>query len=116
LENSYFHPPFISNTKSLELWQTAEIFLKQLLPQQLLHCNHSKALEKLKILQNPRKLTNQLYFNLNFGMQANVAAWDVLKNNGKALDAVEAGVKFRRIQKERSRLWWKTRSRWPSDA
>jgi N4-(beta-N-acetylglucosaminyl)-L-asparaginase len=51
--------------------------------------------EKLKILQNPRKLTNQLYFNLNFGMQANVAAWDVLKNNGKALDAVEAGVKFR---------------------
>jgi N4-(beta-N-acetylglucosaminyl)-L-asparaginase len=36
-------------------------------------------------------------------MQANVAAWDVLKNNGKALDAVEAGVKFPKlIQKERS--------------
>ncbi|MFN7100606.1 MAG: isoaspartyl peptidase/L-asparaginase family protein [Flavobacterium sp.] len=30
----------------------------------------------------------------NFGMQANVAAWEVLKNNGKALDAVEAGVKI----------------------
>lgn len=30
----------------------------------------------------------------NFGLQANVAAWEVLKNNGKALDAVEAGVKI----------------------
>ena len=29
----------------------------------------------------------------NFGLQANAAAWEVLKNNGKALDAVEAGVK-----------------------
>jgi N4-(beta-N-acetylglucosaminyl)-L-asparaginase len=35
-------------------------------------------------------------------MQANVAAWDVLKNNGKALDAVEAGVNPKLIQKERS--------------
>jgi N4-(beta-N-acetylglucosaminyl)-L-asparaginase len=45
-------------------------------------------------IANPRKLTNQLYFQLEF-RYANVAAWDVLKNNGKALDAVEAGVKFR---------------------
>ncbi|MDI6049115.1 N(4)-(beta-N-acetylglucosaminyl)-L-asparaginase [Flavobacterium sp. XS2P24] len=29
----------------------------------------------------------------NFGIQANAAAWEVLKNNGRALDAVEAGVK-----------------------
>lgn len=29
-----------------------------------------------------------------FGLQANAAAWEVLKNNGKALDAVEAGVKI----------------------
>ncbi|MCA6437305.1 MAG: isoaspartyl peptidase/L-asparaginase family protein [Bacteroidota bacterium] len=29
----------------------------------------------------------------NFGIQANEAAWTVLKNNGRALDAVEAGVK-----------------------
>ncbi|MDI5898245.1 N(4)-(beta-N-acetylglucosaminyl)-L-asparaginase [Flavobacterium sp. LB2P84] len=29
----------------------------------------------------------------NFGIQANAAAWEILKNNGKALDAVEAGVK-----------------------
>ena len=30
----------------------------------------------------------------NFGLQANVAAWEVLKNKGRALDAVEAGVKI----------------------
>ena len=29
-----------------------------------------------------------------FGMQANQAAWDILKKNGRALDAVEAGVKI----------------------
>lgn len=29
----------------------------------------------------------------NFGIQANEAAWNILKNNGRALDAVEAGVK-----------------------
>lgn len=30
----------------------------------------------------------------NFGLQANEAAWEILKNNGHALDAVEAGVKI----------------------
>ncbi len=30
----------------------------------------------------------------NFGLKANVAAWEVLSKNGKALDAVEAGVKI----------------------
>jgi N4-(beta-N-acetylglucosaminyl)-L-asparaginase len=30
----------------------------------------------------------------NFGIQANAAAWEILKNNGRALDAVEAGVKI----------------------
>lgn len=30
----------------------------------------------------------------NFGIQANAAAWEVLKKNGRALDAVEAGVKI----------------------
>lgn len=30
----------------------------------------------------------------NFGVQANGTAWEVLKNNGRALDAVEAGVKI----------------------
>ena len=30
----------------------------------------------------------------HFGLQANEAAWEVLKNKGRALDAVEAGVKI----------------------
>lgn len=30
----------------------------------------------------------------NFGVQANGAAWEILKNNGRALDAVEVGVKI----------------------
>lgn len=30
----------------------------------------------------------------NFGLKANEAAWEVLKNKGRALDAVEAGVKI----------------------
>ena len=30
----------------------------------------------------------------NFGIPANTAAWEILKNNGRALDAVEAGVKI----------------------
>ena len=29
----------------------------------------------------------------NFGVQANGAAWEILKNKGRALDAVEAGVR-----------------------
>lgn len=39
----------------------------------------------------------------NFGVQANGAAWEILKNNGRALDAVEAGVKIPEADpKERS--------------
>ena len=30
----------------------------------------------------------------NFGVKANGAAWEILKNNGRALDAVETGVKI----------------------
>ena len=30
----------------------------------------------------------------DFGIKANQAAWEILKNNGRALDAVEAGVKI----------------------
>ncbi len=30
----------------------------------------------------------------NFGLQANEAAWSILSNNGRALDAVEAGVRI----------------------
>lgn len=39
----------------------------------------------------------------NFGLQANEAAWEILKNKGRALDAVEAGVKIPEADpKERS--------------
>jgi N4-(beta-N-acetylglucosaminyl)-L-asparaginase len=39
----------------------------------------------------------------HFGIQANAAAWQVLSNNGRALDAVEAGVKVPEADpKERS--------------
>ena len=39
----------------------------------------------------------------NFGLQANEAAWEVLKKKGRALDAVEAGVKIPEANpKERS--------------
>ncbi|WP_316633348.1 isoaspartyl peptidase/L-asparaginase [uncultured Flavobacterium sp.] len=39
----------------------------------------------------------------NFGLKANEAAWEVLKNGGRALDAVEAGVKVPEADpKERS--------------
>lgn len=38
-----------------------------------------------------------------FGLEANAAAWEVLRNNGRALDAVEAGVKVPEADpKERS--------------
>ncbi|MEI2419991.1 hypothetical protein V6O07_06935, partial [Arthrospira platensis SPKY2] len=30
----------------------------------------------------------------NFGVQANAAAWEILKSGGTALDAVEAGVRI----------------------
>ena len=30
----------------------------------------------------------------NFGIEANAAAWEILSKNGRALDAVEAGVKI----------------------
>jgi isoaspartyl peptidase/L-asparaginase-like protein (Ntn-hydrolase superfamily) len=39
-----------------------------------------------------------LYFQLGISYASDVAAWDVLKKNGKALDAVEAGV-LKLIQK-----------------
>jgi hypothetical protein len=41
-----------------------------------------KGTRELKILQNP-KINKPIVLQLNFGMQANVAAWDVLKIMGK---------------------------------
>lgn len=45
---------------------------------------------------NPSKNINKpiVLSTWNFGIQANAAAWEVLKKNGRALDAVEAGVKI----------------------
>jgi hypothetical protein len=68
-------------------------FLKQqLLPQQLLQYHAFKGTRETEDIAKPRKLTNQLYFNLNFGKQ--MCCLGCFKIMGK-LDAVEAGVKFR---------------------
>lgn len=47
-------------------------------------------------LAKPKGKTNKpiVISTWNFGVQANGAAWEILKNNGRALDAVEAGVKI----------------------
>ena len=54
----------------------------------------SKSEEKqLKTIQE--KEQDQLCFPLGDSeLEANEAAWEILKNNGRALDAVEAGVKI----------------------
>lgn len=51
------------------------------------------------ILESPKKVTIQsnkpiVLSTWNFGLKANEAAWEVLSKNGRALDAVEAGVKI----------------------
>jgi len=52
--------------------------------------------EKIEEIVIPSKKVNKpiVLSTWNFGIQANAAAWEVLKNNGRALDAVEAGVKI----------------------
>lgn len=46
-------------------------------------------------ITTPSKIRKPIVLSTwRFGLQANAAAWEVLKNNGKALDAVEAGVKI----------------------
>ncbi|QCX54051.1 isoaspartyl peptidase/L-asparaginase family protein [Elizabethkingia sp. JS20170427COW] len=43
----------------------------------------------------PKKVNKPIVISTwDFGLKANEAAWEVLKNKGKALDAVEAGVKI----------------------
>ena len=43
----------------------------------------------------PTKINKPIVLSTwRFGMEANVAAWEILKQNGRALDAVEAGVKI----------------------
>ena len=45
---------------------------------------------------DPKKITGKpiVISTWDFGLQANEAAWQVLKDNGRALDSVEAGVKI----------------------
>jgi N4-(beta-N-acetylglucosaminyl)-L-asparaginase len=48
-----------------------------------------------EVLFDERKINKPIVISTwNFGVQANGAAWEILKNNGRALDAVEAGVKI----------------------
>ena len=43
----------------------------------------------------PTKINKPIVLSTwNFGIEANAAAWEILKQNGRALDAVEAGVKI----------------------
>jgi len=43
----------------------------------------------------PNKINKPIVLSTwRFGIEANVAAWEVLRQNGRALDAVEAGVKI----------------------
>ena len=46
-------------------------------------------------LRFPTKINKPIVVSTwRFGIEANAAAWEVLKQNGRALDAVEAGVKI----------------------
>ena len=46
-------------------------------------------------ITTPIKSTKPIVLSTwNFGLQANAAAWEILSKNGRALDAVEAGVKI----------------------
>lgn len=54
--------------------------------------NKTKALETLAI-KNGKAQRPLVLSTWKFGVQANEVAWEVLKNGGRALDAVEAGVK-----------------------
>jgi N4-(beta-N-acetylglucosaminyl)-L-asparaginase len=53
--------------------------------------------------EDPAEVKPVVLSTWRFGVQANEAAWEVLKNNGRALDAVETGVKVTEANpKERS--------------
>ncbi len=55
----------------------------------------SKEEKEKEIVITDKKVNKPIVLSTwNFGIQANGAAWEVLKNNGRALDAVEAGVKI----------------------
>ena len=52
-----------------------------------------KELQEIKL--DTKTVTKPIVISTwNFGVKANGAAWEILKSNGRALDAVEAGVKI----------------------
>ena len=54
-------------------------------------CNNKE--EKTEDKQSNNKIINPIVISTwDAGMRANVPAWDIIKNNGWALDAVEKGV------------------------
>ena len=55
---------------------------------------HSKSDETVVEINSEKTNKPIVLSTWNFGLQANEAAWEVLKNKGRALDAVEAGVKI----------------------
>ncbi|WP_445456864.1 isoaspartyl peptidase/L-asparaginase [Flavobacterium sp. HNIBRBA15423] len=56
--------------------------------------NSFKSNEEEIIVENNKVNKPIVISTWNFGVQANGAAWEILKNKGRALDAVEAGVKI----------------------
>lgn len=72
---------------------TRRHFLKlSALTASLFAVNKGKALE---LVEGPKKTIQPLVLSTwNFGVQANAAAWEILSKGGRALDAVEAGVKI----------------------
>jgi N4-(beta-N-acetylglucosaminyl)-L-asparaginase len=57
--------------------------------------NSFKSKEEDEIVITGKKINKPIVLSTwNFGIQANAAAWEILKNKGRALDAVEAGVKI----------------------
>jgi N4-(beta-N-acetylglucosaminyl)-L-asparaginase len=56
---------------------------------------HACRSEEKPLIENDAMVNKPIVLSTwNFGLQANEAAWEILKNKGRALDAVEAGVKI----------------------
>lgn len=73
---------------------TRRNFLKlSALTASLFTANKSKAMESISEISPPPPIKPIVLSTWHFGIQANQEAWRILSNNGRALDAVEAGVK-----------------------
>jgi N4-(beta-N-acetylglucosaminyl)-L-asparaginase len=57
--------------------------------------NSFRSKEEGEPIITPEKINKPIVISTwNFGVKANGAAWEILNNNGRAIDAVEAGVKI----------------------